>query len=140
MAEKMDFAGEELSQNSLVKPEAQPANAAKKKKKETDKKKKEAESITLPVLIEFIFTFVTIFLILVFLTMTIVAWLTRITLFDFVLRTSVALLMLGSLLLLLVRQVAADIFRASQAELEEEKNKALAQEIQDPEPPSLSKA
>lgn len=133
MAEKVEAAGEELSPNALAKPEAPPAKPVKQKKKET-------ETVTLPVLIEFIFTFVAIFLILVFLTMVIVAWLTQVTLFDFVLRTSVAILALGSLLLLLARQVATDVFRANQAELEEEKNKALARETQDPELNSLPKA
>lgn len=129
MAEK----AENLGAGPSTPEAASPANAA-------PSKKKAAEPAVLPVFVEFIFTAAAIFLIVAFLTLVTLAWLTQITLFDFVWRTGVAFLGLGHLLLLLVRQVVAGVLRADQAELEEAHAKVLAQELQTPAPASLPEA
>ena len=95
-----------------VKPDAKPAKTPKKKKEE------KTGDITLPLLVEFIFAFSAIFLILVFLAMSTVSWLTGTTLLDFFLRTSVAILVLGSLFQVLSRQVSDGVLSANMAEQE----------------------
>lgn len=95
---------------ALVKPESKPAKATKPKK--------EMDGIQLPILVEFIVAFSVILLILVFLAMTAISWLTNATLLDFALRTSVTLLVLGSLLMLISRQVSTGMLSASPVEQE----------------------
>lgn len=106
-----------------VPPAAKPVKAPKKKK--------ETESFHLPVLMELLFTFSGLLLIGVFLSMTITAWLTGTSLLAFLLRTSAALLVLGALLALMIRQVSAGVIAAGLAEQEEARKRALAEEFQD---------
>jgi hypothetical protein len=94
---------------------------------------KKADGITLPVLVEFVFTFSAILLILMFLTMTVISWLTGATLLDFVLRTSVSMLVLGSLLTLISWQISMGVFSASTARQPEVPEQELSEKIASPE-------
>ncbi len=104
----------------------------------------------LPVLVEFSFTFSVVFLILVFLTLTVVSVLSRTPLLEYVLRTSVSMVVLGGLLVLFSRQVSTGMMsigladweaaqkrkkedvekEESEAESQKEKKKARARELE----------
>ncbi len=88
-----------------------------------EKKNKSPNGVHLPVLVEFIFTFSVILLSVLFLAMSIVAWVTHTSLIDFVLRTGVSVLVQGSLLILISRQVSTGVLKASKDEMEEEAKK-----------------
>lgn len=110
-------------------PEQQPPAAAAKVEKpakppKAPKKPKANEGLYLPVLAEFVISFAIIFLVVVFLAMSTASWWSGATLLDFVLRTGAALLVLGSLLVLVSRQVTKGVLNASQAEMEEARQKA----------------
>ena len=83
------------------------APAEEKKPVEKNAKKKDADGATLPVLVEFTVTVCVIFLVLVFFTIVGVSLFTGATLLDFVIRTSVSLLVIGSLLTLIARQISS---------------------------------
>jgi len=104
-------------------PEQQPPTAAAKPPK-APKKPKTNEKLYLPVLAEFVISFAIIFLVVIFLAMSTVSWWSGATLLDFVLRTGAALLVLGSLLVLISRQVTKGVLKASQAEVDEARQKA----------------
>jgi hypothetical protein len=125
MVKKMEDPPEGQAPAEPLKPKAKPVKAPKKKK--------EADDFTLPVLVEFFFTFSVIFLILVFLLMTTISWLTGATLLDFILRTSVSMLVQGSLLLLLSRQVSMSVLNDKLAEQEEAQKQASSEETESPE-------
>lgn len=115
----------------IEKGEQQPAegDASEKKGKPAGKPKKikVPDTRPLPVLIDLIFTFSVSLLVLVFVAMFLVSWLTDATLRDFVLRTSIALSVLGSLLLVIFRQVSTGVLNASQAELTESLEKGQSE-------------
>ena len=75
-------------------------------------KKKETNDLFLPALVEFVFTFSAIILILLFLTVVGTLLITRATLLDIIIRTGVAMLVIGGLLMLISRQVFLDVLKA----------------------------
>ena len=79
-----------------------PAEAAKQA---VDQKKK--DDVRLPLLIEFTITVCAAILVTVFLTIVVMSLLTGATLLDFVIRTSISILILGSLLTSIARQVSS---------------------------------
>lgn len=89
------------------------APAEVKKPVEKSAKKKDADSAPLPVLVEFTVTVSVIFLVLVFFTIVGVSLFTGATLLDFVIRTSISLLVLGILLTLIARQVSFGMLKVS---------------------------
>jgi hypothetical protein len=94
-----------------------PQNPGKRAKKE--KKQKVVDGVQLPVLVEFTHTVSAIFLVFVGVGMILISFLTGASLINLVLRTSVALLVIGSLLLLITSQVSSGLLQASLAEQEE---------------------
>jgi hypothetical protein len=86
------------------KPDGKPAEAGKPKK--------EVDNSTLPFLIEFIFTTAVIFLSLVFFTVVGISLFTGATLLDFILRAGVSTLVIGTLLVLIVRQISTGALSA----------------------------
>jgi hypothetical protein len=81
--------------------------------KEKKKKERETEGLFLPLLVEFTFTFSAILLILLFLTIISVSLLTGTKLLDIVIRTSVAMLVIGGLLMLISHQISLDVLNVN---------------------------
>lgn len=63
-----------------------------------------------PLLIEFVIMLSAIILVVVFLTVVLISLLTGATLLDFVLRTSISILIIGGLLAIITRQISAGVF------------------------------
>ncbi len=105
-----------MAENEKLLEQQPPAAAARPPK--APKKPKANQGLYLPVLAEFVISFAIIFLVVVFLVMSTISWWSGATLLDFVLRTGAALLVLGSLLVLISRQVTKGVLNASQAEME----------------------
>ncbi len=103
------------------------APAEEKKPVEKNAKKKDADGATLPVLVEFTVTVCVIFLVLVFFTIVGVSLFTGATLLDFVIRTSVSLLVIGSLLTLIARQISSGMLKVG-ANTEEKTGEKLPDE------------
>jgi hypothetical protein len=131
MAEKVEQPTEGQTSEKPVKADAK--KSAKKAKQ--PKQPKRDDGMYLPVLVEFTFTSSVIFLILVFLAMAAVSWLTGTSLLDFVLRTSAAMGVLGSLLMVVSRQVSTGVLNASLAEREEKKQQSAPEEHKTPDEP-----
>lgn len=91
---------------------------AKPRKEKKKAKPKQADSVQLPVLVELTYAFSIIFLIFVGLAMIITSFLNGATLLNLVLRTSVALLVVGSLLIFVSSQVSSGMLQASLVEQE----------------------
>jgi hypothetical protein len=122
-----------------------PAKGAEKKKKEkkVKEKPKETDIIFLPVLVEFSFAFSAVILAIVFFAVVGVSVLTGATLLDIVLRTSVTILVIGSLLILITRQISQDVLNDAileKKEKEEEQRQpqqAQSEMMQTEQPPPL---
>ena len=110
---------------------SKPAKAGVKKSVKKEKPRKQEDGIYLPVLVEFTFTSSVIFLIFVFLAITIVSWRAGVSLLDFILRTGIALGVLGSLLMVVSRQVSTGVLSASRAEIEPDLQAARTEEVDD---------
>jgi len=106
-----------------------PAKPVKAKPVKEKKKKVVSDGVFLPVLVEFTYTFSVIILILLFLSVVSVSILTGTKLLDIVVRTSVSMMVVGSLLLMLSRQVSMDVISASILE-KKEKEEKLEKELQ----------
>ena len=106
-----------------------PAKPVKAKPVKEKKKKVVSDGVFLPVLVEFTYTFSVIILILLFLSVVSVSILTGTKLLDIVVRTSVSMTVVGSLLLMLSRQVSMDVISASILE-KKEKEEKLEKEMQ----------
>lgn len=110
---------EKVEQPTEDQPPPKPAKKAKQPKQPKEPKQpKQDDGLYLPILVEFTYASSMIFLILVFLAMAAVSWLTGTSLLDFVLRTSAAMGVLGSLILVVARQVSAGVLSTSQEEIE----------------------
>lgn len=97
-----------MAENELPLERQEPAKNAKKAKKvEKPKAKKEKSIAHAPLLVEFTVTLSVIILVMVFFTIVGVSLVTGTSLLDFVVRTSISLLILGSLLFLIAHQVAS---------------------------------
>ena len=121
-----------MTENEKPPEQQPPAEAARPEKKakppKPPKQPKKAGGRPLPTLVEVTYTVAVALLVLVFLAMFLISWLTDATLRDFVLRTSAALAVLGSLLLVMFRQVTAGVLSAGQAELDEALKQAAEKE------------
>ena len=104
-----------------------PSAKAPKEKKKKEKQKLSVETVQLPVLVELTYSASTILLIFVSLAVIIVSVLTGASLLNLVIRTSVAILVMGSLLILIFSQVSSGMLQASLME-QEESQKAPAEE------------
>lgn len=97
-----------MAENELPLERQDPAKNAKKAKKvEKPKAKKEKNTAHAPLLVEFTVTLSVIILVMVFFTIVGVSLMTGTSLLDFVIRTSISLLILGSLLFLIAHQIAS---------------------------------
>jgi hypothetical protein len=120
--------------DAATNPENQtPALAPAKAKKE--KKQKPVDAVQLPVLVELTHTVSTILLIFVGVSMAMISLLTGASLLNLVLRTSVALLVIGSLLAMISSQVSSGLLQASLIE-QEEAQKSQIEKAEAPETPS----
>lgn len=140
MADKAEQPSGDPPPAKQAKAEAEkPAKKVKQPKlPKQPKQPKQDDGLYLPVLAELTYTSSVIFLILVFLAMAVVSWLTGTGPLDFVLRTSVAMAVLGSLLLVVSRQVSAGVLSVSQAEIEEKRRDEAPQQLDIMEDPQLS--
>lgn len=106
-AEKADNPPKPESGKSKAKPARKP------------KKSKETDSVQLPLLVEFTYTMSTLLLIFLGLTVLTVSFVSGASLFSLVLRTGIAMLVMGALLVLISSQVSAGVLAAGLAEQEE---------------------
>jgi uncharacterized membrane protein len=107
---------------------------ADKAKADKAKKQKENDGIQLPVLVEFMVTFSAIFLVLVFFAIVGISLITGTTLLDFVARTSVSILVIGSLLVIITRQISFGMLKSSMTIDEEKSEQKQSDEQQKDEP------
>lgn len=115
------------------KPETSTLKKAPKPRKEKKPKAPKTDGVQLPVLVEFTYTISIILLILLGLAMIVISFLTGASLLNLVLRTSVAILVMGSLLMLIASQVSSGVLQASLVEQEEFQK---AQGAENPESPA----
>ncbi len=99
--------------------------------KQADKPKKEKDDSHPPVLVEFTVTLSVILLVVVFFIIVGISLLNGSNLLDFVIRTSVSILVLGSLLLTITRQI---VFGMSSAPKEKQPNEANEPDMQSSSP------
>jgi hypothetical protein len=123
---------EKIEQPTEEKKPAKPAKADSKKPAKKAKQQKQDDGMYLPVLVEFTFTSSVIILILMFLVITVVSWRTGASLLDFVLRTGIAMGVLGGLLMVVSRQVSTGVLNANLAEIEEKLQESASEELQNP--------
>jgi hypothetical protein len=91
----------------------------KNEKKTKEKKPSQVDGVQLPVLVELTYSVSVILLIFVSLAVITVSVLTGVSLLNLVIRTSVTILALGSLLILISSQVSSGVLQASLVEQEE---------------------
>jgi hypothetical protein len=92
---------------------------AKQEKKKKEKKQPKADDAQLPVLVELAYSISVILLIFVGLAVMIVSVITGASLLNLVLRTSAAILAMGSLTVLIFHQISSGVLQASLVEQEE---------------------
>jgi predicted ABC-type sugar transport system permease subunit len=97
--------------------------------KQADKSKKGTDGIRPPLLIEFTVMLAAIILVAVFFTIVGISLLNGTSLLNFVIRTSISILVLGSLLLIITRQISSGM---SSTEKAKEPNKADELDMQSP--------
>lgn len=103
----------------------QQAPAEDKKRADTSKK----DEVHPPLLIEFMVTLSAIILVVVFFVIVGISLVTRATLLDFVIRTSISILIIGGLLVIITRQISSGM---SAAEKENLPNEADELDMQSP--------
>jgi hypothetical protein len=111
----------------------------KKEKPKKEKKKPQADEVQLPILVELTYSVSILFLIFVGLAMIVVSVLTGANLLNLILRTSAALLFVGSLVVLIFHQVSSGVLQASLVE-QEEARKAQPEESENLESPTRTVA
>lgn len=110
----------------------------KKEKPKKEKKKPQADDVQLPILVELTYSVSILFLIFVGLAMIVVSVLTGASLLNLILRTSAALLFVGSLVVLIFHQVSSGVLQASLVE-QEEARKVQPEESENLESPARTK-
>jgi hypothetical protein len=113
---------------NLPAPES-PAKPRKEKKEKTKMEKLQADNVQLPILVELTYSISVLLLIFVGLAVMIVSFRTGASLLHILLRTSTAMLAMGSLFVLIFYQVSSGALQASLAE-QEEAQMAQTQEAQ----------
>lgn len=120
----------------LANPSAPETLAKPRKEKKEKKKRRErpasAEDLRLPILVELTYGVAAMLLIFVGLAMIVVSFLTGASLLHLVLRTTVAILVMGCLSMLIASQVSSGVLQASLVE-QEEAPRAQKEEAQSPE-------
>jgi hypothetical protein len=111
------------------KPVDQPAEAAKPGKPVKQKKeKKQSGGARLPFLLEFTYTIATLILIFLAFAIIINSFLAGASLFTVILRTTAAVVVIGSLLMLILSQISSGLLFAVKIE-QEEAEKKLEEEL-----------
>ncbi|MDL1909796.1 hypothetical protein FBQ81_03745 [Chloroflexi bacterium CFX6] len=108
-----------------------PSDESKKKPAEAQKKKKDLDGARLPVLVEFTYTFSTLVLLFIGLTVAVTSFLNGAGLFAIVLRTGVAVAVMGGLLMLIASQVSSGMLFAQTVE-QEEYQQAARERVEEP--------
>jgi hypothetical protein len=111
-----DAAEKENLSNQEKSPEAR---KSKSKPAKVRKEKKVDDGLRLPVLVEFTYSMSTILLIALGLSMAMISFMTGATLLNLVLRTSVAVVVMGGLLMVISSQISSGVLSASLIEQEE---------------------
>jgi hypothetical protein len=106
---------------SQEKVEAKPK--AKRTATKDRKSKKQTETVHLPVLLELIYFLSTIILILLTLVIMVTSFLAGAGLFTIVLRTAVAITVMGALFMLIASQVSSGLLFSAKVDQEEEQKK-----------------
>lgn len=94
--------------------------------------KKKKEDVRLPLLVEFTITLCVIILVIVFLTIVVMSALKGSTLLDFVMRTSISILIIGILLTLIARQISSSMLISTVPEEQKQSD-----ELEVPNPPEV---
>lgn len=102
-------------------PEGKPKS--KKKSPKVPKARKQSDDIRLPFLLELTYTLSTIILILLALAIMVTSFLAGASIFTIVLRTGVAVTVVGSLLMLISSQISSGLLFSVKIEQEEEQRK-----------------
>jgi hypothetical protein len=116
-----------VAENEITLDKQEPAKVEKKAEKPKKvkpvkvKPKKETDNIILPVLVEFTVTFSVIFVVLLFFAIVGVSFVTGTTLLDFVVHTSISILVIGGILAIIARQIAFGVLASHTEEEEKEK-------------------
>ena len=100
-------------------PKLQPSKASPKKPAKVKQEKKDVDGVRLPVLVEFTYTVSLLILLVLGLTIAVTSFLNGVSLFAVVFRTGVAMLVIGSLLMLIASQVSSGMLFSSLVEQEE---------------------
>ena len=95
---------------------------------------KKAESVRLPLLAEFTITLSAIIVVIVFLTIVVNSLLRGVTLMDFVIRTSISILVVGGLLTLIARQITSGLLSTGEAP----KNQEIPEDLEMQFPPEVN--
>jgi hypothetical protein len=106
---------------STEEPEGKPQK--KEKSAKVKKSKKQAENIRLPFLLELTYTLSAIILLLLALTIMITSLLAGASIFTIVLRTGVAVVVVGGVLMLIASQISSGLLFSVKLDLEEEQRK-----------------
>lgn len=106
-------------ENSSKQQKPQQQQKVRSKPAKIRKVKKEDDGVRLPFLVEFTYSISTILLLFLGLSMAVVSFITGANLLNLVLRTSVAVLVMGSLLMLISSQISSGVLTASLAEQKE---------------------
>ena len=95
------------------------------------KEKKNTGDVQLPVLVEFAYSISAIVVILASLIVAIISIVKGASLIDLVMRTSITILVIGSLLMLVSWQISAGVLKASLTELEEKQELEKSKESEE---------
>lgn len=104
-------------------PSAPTAEKPKKSAKKSARPKKEVNGVQLPVLVEFTYTISVLLLIVLALTIVVISVLNGANLVTLVLRTSVAIFVMGGLLTFISAQISSGLLFSSLVEQEEYEKK-----------------
>jgi hypothetical protein len=132
--DKMNKENPEDSKNPETPPAPETPAKPRKEKKEKKNKETQPDDMHLPVLVELTYSISVILLIFVGLAVTVVSVLTGASLLNIILRTSAAMLSMGSLVVLIFHQVSTGVLQASIVE-QEEAQKAHSEESENHETP-----
>ena len=105
-----------------------------KKADEPKKKAKSANDAPLPLLVEFTVMVCVIILVIVFLTIAGISLIKDATALDFVIRTGVSILTLGTLLTLLARQITFGMLAAETKKLPDQSQPAMPGQVEENAP------
>jgi hypothetical protein len=113
-----------MKNENMEEPENTPKSqqvpdASGKKPAKVRKDNREIEGVRLPILVEFTYTISLLILLVLGLTIAVTSFLHGVGLFAVVLRTGLAMLVIGSLLMLIASQVSSGMLFASLVEQEE---------------------